>query len=67
MCIRDRICLLLDVREFAATKRTAIAAHSSQLDNHFFLGMDEDQFIAMLGAEVYTKGYATGAPLATSI
>ena len=63
----EEICLLLDVREFAATKRSAIAAHSSQLDNHFFLGMDDEQFTAMLGAEVYTKGYATGAPLATEI
>lgn len=63
----EEICAVLDVTDDLATKRAAVAAHASQLDNHFFLSMDDVQFRAMLGAEVYTVGYPTGEPLASEL
>ncbi len=47
---------VLKVGEFLSVKRAAIAAHASQLDNHFFLEMDEASFATMLGTERYAKG-----------
>ena len=40
----------------AAVKRAAIKAHESQVDNHFFLGLDDAQFASLLGTERYALG-----------
>ncbi|MEI6700896.1 MAG: PIG-L family deacetylase [Actinomycetota bacterium] len=47
---------VLKVGEHLAKKRAAIAAHGSQLDNHFFLDMDDASFERMLGTERYAEG-----------
>ena len=47
---------VIDARPWLAVKRAAIAAHESQIDNHFFLGLEEERFAALLGAELYAVG-----------
>jgi LmbE family N-acetylglucosaminyl deacetylase len=47
---------VIDARPWLLVKRAAIAAHESQVDNHFFLSLDEERFAALLGAERYALG-----------
>lgn len=54
----------VDVSEFVAVKRKALAAHASQVDEtSFFLAMPEEAFAAMFGTEWFVR---RGAPAGTA-
>ncbi|MFO7590943.1 MAG: PIG-L family deacetylase [Acidimicrobiia bacterium] len=59
----SQITTTVDVSEFVAVKRRALAAHASQVDEEsFFLAMPEDAFAAMFGTEWFVR---RGAPPGT--
>ncbi|HEX2043648.1 MAG TPA: PIG-L family deacetylase [Acidimicrobiales bacterium] len=59
----DRITTTVDVRQFLAVKRRAMAAHASQIsETSFFLAMPEDMFTVGFGQEWYIL---EGAPPGT--
>jgi LmbE family N-acetylglucosaminyl deacetylase len=51
--LESEITTVLDATPWLATKRAAIRAHESQVDNHFFLGLDDERFAQLLGTERY--------------
>ncbi len=54
----------LDCRASAAVKYEALAAHATQLDNAFLLGLGQELFAEALGVEWYVRGPdRTGGPL----
>jgi LmbE family N-acetylglucosaminyl deacetylase len=53
---QDQIVETVDARRWLGIKRAAIMAHESQVDNHFFLGLDDERFAALLGVERYAAG-----------
>jgi LmbE family N-acetylglucosaminyl deacetylase len=57
-----RVTTTVDVREFIGLKRTALAAHASQVDeNSFFLAMPEEAFREVFGVEWFIRmGAAPG-------
>ena len=58
-----QITTTVDVSDFVAVKRTALAAHASQVDeSSFFLAMPEEAFAAMFGTEWFVR---RGAPTGT--
>lgn len=60
----SRITTTVDVSEFVTTKRKALAAHASQVDEEsFFLAMPEEAFAAMFGTEWFVR---RGAPAGTA-
>jgi len=52
----EAIVEVIDARPWLSVKRAAIKAHESQVDNHFFLGLDDAQFASLLGTERYALG-----------
>ena len=59
----DRITTAVDVRDYVALKRRAMAAHASQIsETSFFLAMPEEMFIVGFGTEWYILD---GAPAGT--
>lgn len=59
----DEVVAMVDVRAVLGTKRAGIEAHRSQVDNHFFLSLDEGTFELLLGGEVFTALEPTGEVL----
>jgi LmbE family N-acetylglucosaminyl deacetylase len=60
----SRVTTTVDVREFADLKRTALAAHASQVDDtSFFLAMPVDAFRDVFGVEWFIR---RGAPPGTT-
>ena len=60
----DRITTAVDVRDYVAVKRRAMAAHASQIsETSFFLAMPEEMFTVGFGTEWYILD---GAPAGTS-
>jgi LmbE family N-acetylglucosaminyl deacetylase len=54
----------VDVREYAARKRAALAAHASQLDGSFFLRFPPEGFARAFGTETFIRAFdRTGAPV----
>lgn len=65
----DRITTAVDVSAYLDRKRSAMAAHGSQIsDTSFFLAMDEPTFAAVWGIEWFIRpGVAGGKPFETTI
>jgi LmbE family N-acetylglucosaminyl deacetylase len=60
----DEVTTWVDVREYAESKRTAMAAHASQSDNIMFLQMPPEVFATVMGTETFLRVQdTTGAPL----
>jgi LmbE family N-acetylglucosaminyl deacetylase len=57
-CEPSDVAASLDVSSLAATKRAAIAAHASQVDNADLVTMDEDLFRLLFGHEHYRLGWS---------
>ena len=54
--LESEITLMVDVREWAATKRESVRCHASQVtDSSFFLSMDESQFSDAFGWEWFIR------------
>lgn len=54
----------VDCSAVVSRKRAALAAHASQMDNAFFLRLDEDRFADVFGVETFVRlSDVTGAPL----
>lgn len=50
--LESEISLMVDVREFAATKRASVRCHASQVtDSSFFMNMPDEQFVDSFGWE----------------
>lgn len=54
----DLVATTMDVRDYAARKREAIATHASQIDNADFITLDEDLFLALFGTEYFQRGWS---------
>jgi len=52
----EELVRVLDVSQWLPTKRAALEAHASQVDNHFFLALDDRAFSVMLGTERFARG-----------
>ena len=60
----EAITTWVDVAEFGERKYEALAAHASQGDNIFFLGMGVERFIRLMGTETFLRVQdSTGAAL----
>jgi len=60
----DEITTWVDTTEFGGTKFDALAAHSSQGENIFFLQLGKERFIEMMGIETFVRVRDTSdAPL----
>jgi N-acetyl-1-D-myo-inositol-2-amino-2-deoxy-alpha-D-glucopyranoside deacetylase len=60
----DQITTWVDTREVTDQKYDALAAHASQGDGAFFLGLGRDSFAELMGTEAYVRvSDTTGAPL----
>jgi len=57
----ELVATTLDVTAYTATKREAIAAHESQLDNADLVTMDPELFTLMFGTEYYQRAWSRGA------
>ncbi len=54
----------IDIRKFTEQKFHALAAHASQLDNAFFLGLGQERFRELFGTETFVRARdTTGAQL----
>lgn len=54
--LESEITLMVDVREWAMTKRESVKCHASQVtDSSFFMSMPMDQFVDAFGWEWYIK------------
>jgi LmbE family N-acetylglucosaminyl deacetylase len=51
----DLITTTVDVSAYTATKLASLAAHSSQADNAFFLGLDSDLYDRFFGVESFVR------------
>ncbi|MEY3691568.1 MAG: hypothetical protein RJB57_1224, partial [Actinomycetota bacterium] len=61
--LESEISLMVDVREFAATKRASVRCHASQVtDSSFFLNMPDEQFVDSFGWEWFIKP-GDGSPM----
>jgi len=60
----EAITTWVDVTSFGESKYEALAAHASQGDNIFFLGMGVERFTQLMGTETFLRVHdTTGAPL----
>lgn len=60
----EEISTWVDVTQFSQQKFDALAAHASQGDNIFFLGLGIERFTRLMGVETYVRiRDTTGAPL----
>ncbi|MEZ5165464.1 MAG: hypothetical protein R2695_02870 [Acidimicrobiales bacterium] len=65
--LEARITTSVDVSEFVATKRDALAAHASQIDESWFSQLPEDVFGDVFGFETFVRAHDTsGAPVPES-
>ena len=51
----DQVAVDVDVAEFAQAKRDALAAHTSQVENIFFLKLPMEVFTAAMGREAFVQ------------
>jgi LmbE family N-acetylglucosaminyl deacetylase len=60
----DEVTTWIDVRGQGTQKFEALAAHASQKENIFFLGLGVERFTELMGVETYVRVHdTTGAPL----
>jgi LmbE family N-acetylglucosaminyl deacetylase len=59
-----RISTCVDTTAFAESKRSALLAHASQLDESWFAKLPEQAFVEVFGEECFIRDYdRTGSPL----
>jgi LmbE family N-acetylglucosaminyl deacetylase len=60
----EQITTYVDVHPYVAVKRASLAAHASQADNIFFLGLSEALYARFFGVEAFVRTLdKTGAPV----
>jgi LmbE family N-acetylglucosaminyl deacetylase len=60
----DMITTHIDASRYCVQKRTALAAHASQLEDSFFVRFPDEAFARAFGVESFIRGHdSTGAPL----
>jgi LmbE family N-acetylglucosaminyl deacetylase len=58
----DEVAADVDVADFAQAKRDALAAHTSQAENIFFLKLPMPVFTAAMGREAFVQARPPRAP-----